>query len=63
MHEKVLVVDDEILWHGSLNLLANDGPTDLMMRFPDRDACAEVRSILERAQSEHRHKMPSKLER
>lgn len=52
MHEKVVVVDDEILWHGSLNLLATDGPTDLMMRFPDREACAEVQAIVARAQME-----------
>lgn len=52
MHEKVLIVDDEILWHGSLNLLAHDGPTDLMMRLLDEESCKEVRRIVERAQME-----------
>ncbi|MFE9445534.1 phospholipase D-like domain-containing protein [Streptomyces sp. NPDC006602] len=26
MHEKVLILDGNVLWHGSLNLLANKGP-------------------------------------
>jgi hypothetical protein len=26
MHEKVLILDNAVLWHGSLNLLANSGP-------------------------------------
>ena len=39
MHEKVLVIDETVLWHGSLNLLARRGPTDLMMRITDPEAC------------------------
>ncbi|UFS99600.1 AAA domain-containing protein [Nocardia huaxiensis] len=50
MHEKVVIVDEEILWHGSLNLLANRGPTDLMMRITDRGSCERVRKIIQRAQ-------------
>src|SRR5690606_895221 len=42
MHEKVLIIDGTVLWHGSLNLLANTGPTDLMMRFTDPASCARV---------------------
>ncbi|MFE2022475.1 AAA domain-containing protein [Streptomyces sp. NPDC059499] len=42
MHEKVLILDGTVLWHGSLNLLANTGPTDLMMRFTDPVACERV---------------------
>jgi hypothetical protein len=49
MHEKVLIVDDEVLWHGSLNLLAGTGPTDLMMRITDPGACERVRHIVGRA--------------
>lgn len=52
MHEKVMIVDDEILWHGSLNLLANSGPTDLMMRLTSRASCARVKQIVTRARSE-----------
>jgi hypothetical protein len=48
MHEKVLVVDD-VLWHGSLNLLAHERSTDLMMRVVSSAACAEVRLVLERS--------------
>ncbi|MFI9818239.1 AAA domain-containing protein [Saccharothrix variisporea] len=49
MHEKVVIVDDEVLWHGSLNLLAGTGPTDLMMRITDPAACERVRHIVGRA--------------
>ncbi|WP_084524213.1 AAA domain-containing protein [Nocardia inohanensis] len=52
MHEKVLIVDNEVLWHGSLNLLAGSGPTDLMMRITSRASCDRVRKIMARARSE-----------
>ncbi|MGI8333679.1 AAA domain-containing protein [Actinomadura scrupuli] len=51
MHEKVLIIDDTVLWHGSLNLLAGRGPTDLMMRLTDPDACSRVRRIVDRART------------
>ncbi|NYH54024.1 hypothetical protein HNR06_003613 [Nocardiopsis arvandica] len=46
---KVVVLDCTVLWHGSLNLLSDNGPTDLMMRLTDPDACDRVRHIVERA--------------
>jgi KaiC/GvpD/RAD55 family RecA-like ATPase len=49
MHEKVMIVDETVLWHGSLNLLAGVGPTDLMMRITDASACERVRRIMDRA--------------
>ncbi|WP_432925316.1 AAA domain-containing protein [Microbispora sp. CA-135349] len=52
MHEKVLIIDDTVLWHGSLNLLANVGPTDLMMRITDPASCRRVRHIVDRARME-----------
>ncbi|MEU8472189.1 AAA domain-containing protein [Streptomyces sp. NPDC029006] len=52
MHEKVLILDGTILWHGSLNLLANTGPTDLMMRLTDPVACERVGRVIERARKE-----------
>jgi len=52
MHEKVLILDGEVLWHGSLNLLANSGPTDLMMRFTDPASCQRVSTVMERARKE-----------
>jgi AAA domain-containing protein/uncharacterized protein DUF5710/phospholipase D-like protein len=52
MHEKVVIVDDRILWHGSLNLLANTGPTDLMMRYVDPTACERVKRIVSAARME-----------
>lgn len=52
MHEKVMIVDESVLWHGSLNLLANTGPTDLMMRITDANACSRVRRIMATARRE-----------
>ncbi|MFI6387470.1 AAA domain-containing protein [Nonomuraea sp. NPDC050540] len=52
MHEKVLILDETVLWHGSLNLLANIGPTELMMRITDPTCCQRVRNIVERARME-----------
>lgn len=52
MHEKVLILDRTVLWHGSLNLLANKGPTDLMMRLTDPLACERVGRVIERARKE-----------
>ena len=52
MHEKVMIIDDAVLWHGSLNLLANNGPTDLMMRLTDPTACARVQQIMSVARME-----------
>jgi hypothetical protein len=54
MHEKVLIIDDTVLWHGSLNLLATSAPTDLMMRLTDPAACTRVRRIVDRARSDRR---------
>lgn len=47
MHEKVLILDGAVLWHGSKNLLANIGPTDLMMRYTDPASCARVRKLMD----------------
>ncbi|WP_327679688.1 AAA domain-containing protein [Kitasatospora sp. NBC_00458] len=52
MHEKVLILDGAVLWHGSLNLLASTGPTDLMMRFTDPASCERVSRLIERARKE-----------
>ncbi|MEV6484221.1 AAA domain-containing protein [Streptomyces sp. NPDC051576] len=52
MHEKVLILDSTVLWHGSLNLLANTGPTDLMMRFTDPASCERVNRVIERARKD-----------
>ncbi|MEV6976003.1 DUF5710 domain-containing protein [Kitasatospora sp. NPDC093806] len=52
MREKVLILDSTVLWHGSLNLLASSGPTDLMMRFTDPASCERVSRVIDRARKE-----------
>lgn len=49
MHEKVMILDD-VLWHGSLNLLAHTRSTDLMMRLVSTASAEDVRRIVTRAQ-------------
>ncbi|POM24247.1 exonuclease V subunit alpha [Actinomadura rubteroloni] len=58
MHEKVLILDDAVLWHGSLNLLAHTGSTDLMMRLTDPAACERVRRIVDRARMDRPARTP-----
>jgi hypothetical protein len=48
MHEKVVVIDD-VLWHGSLNLFAQTRATELMMRIESAAACDNARRVVERA--------------
>ncbi|WP_018686415.1 AAA domain-containing protein [Actinokineospora enzanensis] len=49
MHEKMVVVDD-VLWHGSLNLFADTRATELMMRLASPVACEAARVTVHRAQ-------------
>ncbi|MES9541065.1 AAA domain-containing protein [Actinomadura sp. NPDC000600] len=58
MHEKILILDDTVLWHGSLNLLAHSGSTDLMMRMTDRGACERVRRIIDAARMDRPARTP-----
>ncbi|MEU9178919.1 AAA domain-containing protein [Streptomyces sp. NPDC048550] len=58
MHEKVLMLDGAVLWHGSKNLLANIGPTDLMMRYTDPASCDRVRRLMERTRMERPARAP-----
>lgn len=49
MQEKALTCDRALLWHGSLNLIPNTGPTHLMMRFTDCASCERASRVVERA--------------
>ncbi|MFD0633254.1 AAA domain-containing protein [Catenulispora yoronensis] len=47
MHEKVMILDSEVLWHGALNLLAHTGSQGLMMRLTSGPACDRVHRFLD----------------
>lgn len=48
-HEKVVIVDDRIVWHGSLNVLSNTDRTDeLMTGVVGRDFAEETARLLAR---------------
>jgi KaiC/GvpD/RAD55 family RecA-like ATPase len=42
MHEKIAIIDDEILWHGSLNILSHRDTAESMLRIKSRSACGLV---------------------
>ncbi len=47
IHEKVIIVDDEIIWFGSLNPLSHTGQTDEMMaRLEGRPAALQLAAFL-----------------
>lgn len=42
MHEKVGVIDNEILWHGSLNILSHNNTKESMLRLEVPDLVQEI---------------------
>jgi hypothetical protein len=42
MHEKVGVIDETILWHGSLNILSHNDTRESMLRIESADVAREV---------------------
>jgi len=46
MHEKLAIIDKELLWHGSLNILSHNDGRESMLRFGSKDLVAEIMSDL-----------------
>ncbi|WP_084154214.1 AAA domain-containing protein [Citrifermentans bremense] len=47
IHEKVVIIDDEILWHGSLNALSHTNRTDeVMTRLEGKAICLQMSAFL-----------------
>jgi ribosomal protein L37AE/L43A len=42
MHEKVGIVDEKILWHGSLNILSHNSTKESMLRFESAELVNEI---------------------
>lgn len=42
MHEKIGVIDNQILWHGSLNILSHNDTRESMLRFESPELVQEV---------------------
>ena len=47
MHEKVGILDNRILWHGSLNILSHNDTRESMLRFESTELIAELVTELE----------------
>ena len=46
IHEKVAIVDREILWEGSLNILSQRASREMMRRVSDQDSAMQIMSYL-----------------
>lgn len=46
IHQKVAIIDREVLWEGSLNILSHRASNELMRRIPNGDAAMRVMSCL-----------------
>lgn len=46
MHQKLAVVDREILWEGSLNILSQRNSVEIMRRFLGSESCKQLLSFL-----------------
>ncbi|GKT10090.1 phospholipase D-like domain-containing protein [Desulforhabdus sp. TSK] len=42
MHEKLAIIDEEVLWHGSLNILSHYDTRESMLRLESEDLVAEI---------------------
>lgn len=47
-HEKVIVIDDQIVWHGSLNMLSQNKSNEVMTRTVSHSFAKEMLSMLAR---------------
>ena len=46
MHEKICVIDDSILWHGSLNILSHTNSSESMLRIPGKKTCSQISQLV-----------------
>jgi len=46
MHEKLVIVDGRVLWHGSLNILSHCNTSESMLRIESPAACQQVCRLL-----------------
>ncbi|MBW1716038.1 MAG: hypothetical protein JRJ77_09465 [Deltaproteobacteria bacterium] len=53
MHEKIAVIDDKILWHGSLNILSYNDTRESMLRFDFPDLVQEIMNDLGLSYKQH----------
>lgn len=47
MHEKVILIDDTIVWQGSLNLLSHRNTKEQMQRIVSKSVQKEVEELLD----------------
>lgn len=45
-HRKLAIIDDQILWEGSLNILSQSRSTEVMRRIQNKEEVAKMRAFL-----------------
>ncbi len=45
-HRKIAIVDNSILWEGSLNMLSQNGSKEIMRRSVSDDLCSQMKQFL-----------------
>jgi len=46
MHEKIAIIDGDVLWHGSLNILSHKNTTESMLRIMAPGVCQELAKLI-----------------
>jgi ssDNA-binding Zn-finger/Zn-ribbon topoisomerase 1 len=46
MHEKIAIIDDRIVWHGSLNILSHSHTSESMLRLVGETACRKLVDLI-----------------
>jgi hypothetical protein len=59
MHEKVVIIDDQILYHGSLNILSHSDSKDSMLRFKSPAILKDVNESILSTKSKQDRKTPA----
>ncbi|RMH37477.1 MAG: hypothetical protein D6690_02565 [Nitrospirae bacterium] len=61
MHEKIAIIDERILWHGSLNILSHRDTQESMLRFDSPAACQQLGRFLTTPTSKKQEQLESPL--
>ncbi len=46
-HRKLAIIDDQILWEGSLNMLSQNGSKEVMRRIKSQELCCQMLQFIE----------------
>ncbi len=56
MHEKLAIIDNDVLWVGSLNIFSHRSTSEIMLRIPTRSGCEQMAEFVTSARNNHRER-------